>query len=289
MRTLMRGVLSCALMLAALTGLSACERQSETPSETTAPPSNAEREAEIAAGQLAALGGPANAQQRALYEGEFQASGGIDALASDGAGAEGAWELRLLNDYAQFSRPGLGEDGGMTAAREYHERGMRVVAGPLTITIMQQACTASGVELAYVAHVIFEGVAYQGCARRGIADGARATWASVLPELIPAIDACLTRVSSRPARVTFATSLDEGQVSVRTRDADGARRECIASASGAEVAVFEPISDLDRRAGEGDPEFQRGGSEPRGGECRAIEPAVGRGGEQLGWLIRRSC
>jgi len=289
MRTLMRGVgLSCALMLTAV-GLSACQRQTETPSETNAPPSNEAREAALAAEQLAALGGPANAQQRASYEGEFQASGGIDALASDGAGAEGAWELRLLTDYAQFSRPGLGDDGGITGQRAYHERGMRVVAGPLTITIMQQACTASGIELPYVANVIFEGVSYQGCARRGIEDGARVTWASVLPELIPAIDACLARMTSRPVRVTFATSLDEGQVSVRLRDADGARRECIASASGSEVAVFEPISDLDRRAGEGDPEFQRGGNEPRGGECRAVEPAVGRDGQQLGWLIRRSC
>jgi uncharacterized membrane protein len=289
MRTLMRGVgLSCALVLTPV-GLSACQRQAEAPSETTTTPSNEEREAALAAEQLAALGGPANAEQRALYEGEFQASGGIDALASDGAGAEGAWELRLLTDYAQFSRPGLGDDGGITGDRAYHERGMQVAAGPVTITIMRQTCTASGIELPYVANVIFEGVAYQGCARRGIEDGARVTWASVLPELIPAIDACLARVTSRPARVTFATSLDEGQVSVRLRDADGARRECIASASGSEIAVYEPISDVDRRAGEGDPEFQRGASEPRGGECRAIEPAVGRDGQQLGWLIRRSC
>jgi uncharacterized membrane protein len=287
MRTLMRGVgWSCALMLTTLAGLSACQRQAEAPSETNAPPSNEEREAALAAEQLAALGGPANAQQRALYEGEFQASGGIDALASDGASAEGAWEMRLLTDYAQFSRPGLGEDGGITGERSYYERGMRVVAGPITITIMQQPCTASGIELPYVAHVIFEGVSYEGCARSGIEEGARVTWASVLPELIPAIDACLTRVTARPARVTFATSLDEGQVSVRLRDADGARRECIASASGGEVAVFEPISDVDRRAGEGDPEFQRGGAQPRG-QC--VEPANGPGGEQLGWLIRRSC
>lgn len=285
MRTL-RG-LSCAFMLAALVGLSACQRTAETPTEAPATPSNAEREAAIAAEQLAALGSPANAQQRAAYEGEFQASGGIDALASEGAGAEGAWELRLLTDYAQFSRPGLGEDGAIPGDRDYRERGMRVVAGPLTITIMQQPCTASGVELPYVAHVLFEGVAYQGCARRGVQDGPRTTWASVLPELIPAIDACLARVTARPARVTFASALDEGQVSVRLRDADGARRECITT--GAEVSVFEPVSDLDRRAGEGDPEFQRGGSEPAARECRAVEAVSGRDGEQLGWLIRRSC
>lgn len=287
MRTLLGGVgLGCVLLATALTG--ACQRQSDAPSETSAPPSNAEREAELAAAQLEALGGPANAQQRALYQGDFQASGGIDALSSDGAGAEGAWELRLLNDYAQFSRPGLGDDGGIPNERDYHERGMRVVAGPLTITIMQQACTASGVQLPYVANVLFEGVAYQGCARRGIDEGARASWASALSELLPAIDACMGRVSSRPARVTFATLLDEGQISVRIRDADGARRECIVNASSGAVAVFEPISDLDRRAGEGDPEFQRGGQSPQVGQCRAVEPALVRG-EQVGWLIRRSC
>ncbi len=290
MRTLMRGVaLSCALTLAAF-GLSACQRSSEPSSEVTGPPSNEDREAQIASEQLAALGGEANAQQRALYEGEFQASGGIDALTSaEGGEGEGAWELRLLNDYAQFSRPGLGEDGAIPSAREYHERGMRVVAGPLTITIMEQACTASGVQLPYVAHVLFEGVAYQGCARRGVEESGRGSWASVLPDLIPAIDACLARISARPARVTFATAIDEGQVSVRLRDADGARRECIVGSGGGEIAVFEPISDIDRRAGEGDPEFQRGGAEPRARECRTVEAASGRGGEQIGWLVRRSC
>lgn len=293
MRTLMRGIgMSCALVLAGALGLASCQRQSETQSEQSGPPSNAEREAELAAQQLAALGGPANAAQRALYEGEFQASGSIAALGegeSEGVGGEGAWELRLLDDYAQFARPGLGEDGAIPGEREYHERGMRVVAGPLTITIMQQQCSASGLELGYVAYVLFEGVSYQGCARRGIDEGARPTWASVLPELIPAIDACMARVSARPARVTFASSIDGGQVMVRVRESDGSRRECIAAAGGGEVALYEPISDLDRRAGESDPEFQRGGSEPSARQCRTVEAAMSRSGEQIGWLIRRSC
>jgi uncharacterized membrane protein len=276
------------MLLAAVFAVSACQRQGEAPSETRSGPTNSEREAEIAAEQLAALGGPANAEQRALYEGEFQASGGLDPAAT-GEGSEGAWELRLLEDYAQFSRPGLGEDGGIPGERDYRERSMRVVAGPVTITIMREACSASGLELGYVAHVLFEGVAYQGCARRGVDEGARPTWASVLPELIPAIDACMGRVSSRPARVTFASSIDEGQVSVRIREANGLRRECIADASGAGVAVYEPVSDLDRRAGEGDPEFQRGGGQPRAENCRAAEPAMSRSDEHLGWIIRRSC
>jgi hypothetical protein len=281
MRTTKRSVrFGCALLLAAALGLSACQRQGEAPTETDMTQSDAEREAQLAADQLAALGGPANAAQRALYEGEFHASGGLDP--NSGEGTEAAWELRLLTDYAQFARPGLGEDGGIPGERDYRERGMRVVAGPLTITIRQETCTSSGLQLDYVASVLFEGVAYEGCARRGIDDGARSTtWASVLPELMPAIDACLGRVTSRPARITFASSIDEGQVMVRIRESSGVRRECIADASGAGVSVYEPVSDLDRRAGEGDPEFQRGGAQPSG---RCVTQAQG-----LGWLIDRNC
>lgn len=281
MRTLIRGALMGLVLSAAV--LSACQRQTPTSEEGPSTPTNAEREAEIAAETLAALGGPASAEQRAAYEGEFQASGGIDALGN----AEGAWELTLLNDYAQFTRPGLGEDGGIPGEREFRERGMRVVAGPLTVTISQQACTASGVELPYTAHVLFEGVAYQGCARRGVIEGERPTWASVLPELMPAINVCSQRASSQPVRITFASALDEGEVLVRVREANGSRRECIVT--GGAVSVYEPLSDNDRRSGEGDPEFQLGASRPAARNCRSVEPAVDRSGEQLGWLIRNSC
>jgi uncharacterized membrane protein len=279
MRSAFRGA-GWALIAVAALALAACQQQTPEGEEGPSAPTNAEREAEIAAEQLAALGGSANAAQRALYAGEFQASGGIDV-----SGSEGAWELRLLDDYAQFSRPGLGEDGGVAGDRDYRERGMRVVAGPLTITLMQQACSASGVQLDYTAHVLFEGVAYQGCARRGIDEGARPTWASVLPELIPAIDACMARVRSRPARVTFATSMDDAGVAVRIRESDGARRECVAGAGGGEATVYETLSDVDRRPGESDPEFQRGGAQPR--PC--AEEALGRDGARLGWLIPRGC
>lgn len=281
MRALIRGALIGLVLSAA--ALSACQRQAPTTEEGPSTPTNAEREAEIAAETLAALGGPASAEQRAAYEGEFQASGGLDTL----GGAEGAWELTLLSDYAQFTRPGLGEDGGIPSEREYRERGMRVVAGTVTITISQQTCTASGVELPYTAQVLFEGVAYQGCARRGIIEGERPTWASVLPELMPAINTCAARASSRPVRVTFASSLDEGEVLVRVRESNGSRRECIVT--GGAVSVYEPLSDDDRRGGEGDPEFQPGGSQPAARNCRSVEAAVDRTGAQLGWLVRNSC
>lgn len=274
-------ILGCAL------ALSACERETVSPEETgPSAPSDEQREAAIAAEQLAALGGPASPEIQGLYTGEFQASGSVGDLGGGG----GAWELRLLDDYAQFVRPGLGQDGGLPGERDYREHGMRVLAGPLTITLRHEECSLpSGNALPYTAHVLFEGVAYEGCARRGVVEGERPTWASVLPELLPAIDACLARVSARPARITTASALDEGVVSVRIREADGSRRECIASAVGDQVQAYEPVSDLDRRAGESDPEFQRGEARPQAEQCRSVEPAMTPSGEQIGWLVRRSC
>lgn len=286
MRDRFRNIQRCAIALASAAALLAAGCQRDAPGEAeTAAPAEQDRGAQIAAEQLEALGGAANAETRVLYEGDFQASGAIDALGS----GEGAWELRLLSDYAQFVRPGLGQDGGIPGERNYRERGMRVEAGPLIITLRAEACPLpSGESLPYTAHVIFEGVAYQGCAQRGVAEGAPSNWASVLPELLPAIDACLMRATERPARVTTASALDEGLVSVRIREADGGRRECIAAYDGSSVSVYESVSDLDRRAGEGDPEFQRGSAAPRTENCRSAEPAL-VGGEQIGWLISRTC
>lgn len=283
MRTKFRATRVAAMLaLAGVLVVGACQPQDPESAEAPAPPSNAEREAELAAEQLAALGAPSQVNA-ALYTGEFEASGALGAVGS----GEGAWELRLLDDYALFVRPGLGEDGGVTGPREMHDNGMRVVAGPLTIVVMAQECALPGdVNLPYAANVLFEGVAYQGCARRGVSTVERPTWASVLPELIPAIDACMGRVTSRPARITFATALEEGQVSVRIRESDGSRRECVADAAGAAVAVYEPVSDLDRRSTESDPEFQRGGNQPRG---NCVTQALGRDGVALGWLINRTC
>lgn len=287
----MQRLVQCAVLgvvlSAGVMGVASCQRQSTQTAEGPVSPTDAEREAEIAAQQLAALGGPASAAQRALYEGDFQASGGLVALESGETGGEGAWELRLFDDYAQFSRPGLGEDGGIPGERDFRERGMRVVAGDVTITIMQQACTASGIELPYTAHVLFQGVAYQGCARRGVNEGDRPTWASVLPELMPAINVCLSRATSRPVRVTFAGEIGATETSVRLREANGLRHECISSEGS--ITVYEALSDLDRRVGEGDPEFQPGDAQPRAQNCRTSEQVIGRDGQPIGWLIRRSC
>jgi hypothetical protein len=236
--------------------------------------------------QLASLGAAATPEQRALYEGDFTASGGLGV----GAG-EGAWELRLARDYAEFVRPGLGEDGGLPGARDYRAQGMRVTAGPLIVTIRAQDCPLSdGQSLPYVAQVLFEGVVYQGCAQRGIAgSGERRTWAADLTALLPAIDACLARVDG-PARVTQASALEEDKVGVRLRGNDGGRYGCVAAVDGMRIDAFDPLLDTDRLPGEGDPEFLRlPAAEPRAGSCRSVTPAASATGEPVGWLVRRAC
>jgi hypothetical protein len=261
--------------------VAACQQNTTSANEaSTQQPTDAQREQKMATEQVKALGGPADASARAKFGGEFQASGGVE-----GGGDEGAWELQLLNDYAQFTRPGLGDDGGPTGDRDFHEHGMSVVAGDLTIIISDEPCTiSSGQQLPFTAHVLFQGVGYQGCARQGVEQGDRATWASALPDLMPAIDACLAHVQARPGRVVFAGAVDDGQVSVRIRESDGSRRECFVDSGGTTVSSYDPISDVDRRSGEGDPEFQRGGNQPPAQRCRSVEPAG-----SYGWLIRRSC
>ncbi|MBY0563364.1 MAG: hypothetical protein K2P58_04175 [Hyphomonadaceae bacterium] len=289
MRTVIRGLVTG--LVAGVLLLGACQRQPGTSSDEPGVGGSGDRESALAAEQLAALGGPANPEQRALYEGEFQASGGVGAVdesagGEGGGSGEGAWELRLYNDYAQFSRPGLGDDGGIPGERDYRERGMRVVAGAVIITLSHAPCTTSGLQLDYVARVIYEGVSYEGCARRGVAEGERPTWALALPDLVPAIDACLGRMAG--ARVTFASAIGGGQTSVRLRARDGARVECVADGAG-EIAVFEPLADSDRRTGEGDPEFQRGGVAPAAQACWSSEEAIDRDGQPIGWLFRRTC
>jgi hypothetical protein len=277
--------------LALALALAACSR-----SATEGDPGVAADEAGVsesesqAAQQLAALGGPADDATAALYSGEFQAYGALDAL---GAG-EGAWEMTLFDGYAQFARPGLGEDGGPTQAREVRQGGMQVTAGPLVITLRAQDCPLpNGESLPYVATVMFESVVYQGCARRGAGGGERPNWASYLPELIPAIDACLARAGARTARVTTASALADGEVAVRVRARDGERNACVAAADGARVEAFEPILDTDRLGGEGDPEFVRAFGEdpapPPANRCGAGAEARDAAGVLLGWLLRQSC
>lgn len=267
-----------------LVALAACGQKSPSQGEggpglATAPrPAVTEEDLKAqAAALLAKLGGPVAAAARGQYEGAF-----------DAAGAEPDWTLTLLPDFVSFSRPGLEQVTAIPSPRDVRQLGAYTVAGPLTIAVVAGACTyvEGGESYPYSATVLFEGVAYEGCARPSTGDASTSSrgWAVNLAQYLPAIDACLARVQARPGRVTIAYPNDEGQTAVRLLEADGGRSECVVSADGATVASVEPLADRDVFPSERDPLFTRSPAQPPPASCYKNEEMKG-----VGWLSRKTC
>jgi uncharacterized membrane protein len=228
----------------------------------------------------AQLGAPAAADIQAFYAGEFEAFG-----------SEPDWRLDLLDNWVNFSRTGLEDVGGLPGARDVRSGGALVESGPLSIILKAGSCEAApGQQLPYVFGVYYEGVTYQGCGRRAAAGSAGAipSWSALLPELLPAIDACAKRVQAQPARVTIAYVIDGGQVNVRFLDGDGGRWECGATAGVGVATDLEPIGDRDVLQGEQQPLFSRAPTPPPTGSCWKTEPAETPAGV-VGSLSRRTC
>jgi uncharacterized membrane protein len=256
-------------------GLSASQRPAMTEEDLKAQ----------SAALLAKLGAPADAATRKKYEGAF-----------DAVGAEPDWQLTFLPDYVAFTRPGLEEINAIPSARDYRALGVYTQAGPLAIAIVAGACTYGdgGESYPFSATVLYDGIAYEGCARVG-ADGAAAPvgvsrgWASDLSQLLPAIDACIARAAAKPARVTIAYVNEENQAAVRVLEADGGRSECLASLDGSSIINVLPLTDRDTFRNERDPLFTRAPANPPSGACYTSEELKGSSGATLGWLSRRVC
>ena len=271
----------------ALVALAACGQRSPSPTEGGPGLSTSERPAMTdadlqaqSAALLAKLGAPAAAAARSQYEGPF-----------DAVGAEPDWTLTLLPDFVSFSRPGLEEVTAFPSARDIRQLGAYVAAAPLSIAVTAGACTYAegGESYPFSATVLFEGIAYEGCARAGAGETVKARgWEVNLPQLLPAIDACLARIQARPGRVTIAYVDDEGQTAVRLLEADGGRAECMVSPDGATVLGVEPLADLDVARGEREPLFTRAPSRPPA-SCYSNDEVKGSGGATMGWLSRKTC
>ncbi|MDX2233013.1 MAG: hypothetical protein NW200_00815 [Hyphomonadaceae bacterium] len=232
---------------------------------------------------LAGLGAAADAATRAQYEGAF-----------DAVGAEPDWRLTVLPDYVSFTRPGLDEVTAIPSPRDFRAGGAYIAAGPLSIALKAGACTyiADGDSYPYSATILFEGIAYEGCARPGADVGAPDNtrgWAMDLSELLPAIDVCLTRVEAKPGRVTIAYPNENNQIGVRLLEADGGRSECLVAMEGLSIVSYLPLADRDTFRGERDPLFTRAPAAAPAGACFATEEVKGSSGATLGWLSRKTC
>jgi uncharacterized membrane protein len=230
--------------------------------------------------EIAELGAPATDQVKSLYQGSFEA-----------VGTEPFWRLDLMDDWVSFTRPGLQEVGGLPARKDYRANGARIVAGPLVITLRVAQCEhETGETLPYTAEVDYEGVSYDGCARRG-ASTSDANWAARITDVLPAIDSCLARIDNKPGRVTIAYLLDNGRASVRLVDAQGGRYECSVNSKGGQVDDWGALSDRDVMQGEGDPIFSRAPTPapaPKKPCAKSVE-AKAPDGRVLGWLTQADC
>ena len=147
MRTLIRGALGCALVLrrGRLVGVPAPGRSAEP----KRPPAAHQRRTR-SRDRRRTIGGARRPRQRAAAR---AVRGRIPSLRRHRCAGRTAPALKAhgscgCSTTTRSSRaPASAKTAAFTGERDYRERGMRVVAGPLTITIMQQACTASGVEL----------------------------------------------------------------------------------------------------------------------------------------------
>jgi uncharacterized membrane protein len=262
----------------ALAFLAGCGQQpAKNGANNSAVTDSGEPEPQIAAESLGAVASP---EIQALYTGEFEATG-----------SEPFWRLDLLNDYAAFTRPGLSDVGAMPAQRDYRAQGARILAGPMTIVLKAEQCIhESGETLPYKAIVQFEGVSYEGCARRGgAASEDQSEWSSLIGPLVPAIDACLAKIDKKPARVTIAYIQEGEQASVRLTDSEGGRYECSAPLSGGAVSYWEAIGDRDVLQGERNPLFTRAPAAAPTGACLKSVQAKNAGGAVIGWFTRKTC
>jgi uncharacterized membrane protein len=247
--------------------LAACDQvgnQAGGPSGAGPKPVDAEKE-------VADLGPPATDAVKALYEGEFEATG-----------SEPFWQLSLTKDWISFQRPGLREVGGVPARRDFRANGARIVAGPLVITLRNTQCQHEQETYPFTAEVDFDGVPYDGCARPGGA-AASATWTGELAQLIAPIDACLRKVDNKPARVTIAY-IDGEQATVRLLDAQGGRYECTTAPTGGEVQYWGALGDRDVLQGENDPIFTRLPGPAPTKACAVNTEAKAPDGKVLGWM-----
>lgn len=114
-------------------------------------------------------------------------------------------------------------------------------------------------------------------------------WSTALPQLLPAIRACLANESSAGVAVTKAWPITFGLTGVRVQKANGDRIDCIATDNGYGVLLTEPVRTASRLEGERDPLFTPGSVKPPRASCIETSAAVDPSGADVGWLSYDTC
>ena len=144
-------------------------------------------------------------------------------------------------------------------------------------------------------------VALAGCAAPGeqaepmraaarSAPDPRPDWAIELPELLPAIQACLGAAGQPAVGVTKAWPMAESLAGVRLLAPGGERFDCVAEVQGGDVLLTEKVWTVSQLPGEREPLFTPvSQAQPASSPCIAVSVARDSGGDDVGWLSYDVC
>jgi hypothetical protein len=118
----------------------------------------------------------------------------------------------------------------------------------------------------------------------------RPDWATELPELLPAIRACLDASGQPPVGVTKAWPIAGSLAGVRMLSPSGERLDCVAETAGGDVLLTEKVWTISQLPGEREPLFTpRSQAEPSSSPCLSVSVARDAGGDDVGWLSYDVC
>ncbi|HZP86656.1 MAG TPA: hypothetical protein VFB54_07525 [Burkholderiales bacterium] len=115
-------------------------------------------------------------------------------------------------------------------------------------------------------------------------------WSRFLPELLPAIQACIERTPGSGVFVTKAWLMSKGLVGVRTRNTTVGWFDCVARREGRHVERFDPVTQTgERLPGEEYIVFTATPESLPEGDCFSREQVVDDANQSIGWLSRYGC
>lgn len=118
----------------------------------------------------------------------------------------------------------------------------------------------------------------------------RPDWATELPELLPAIRACLGASGKPAVGVTKAWTIAESLAGVRVLAPGGERLDCVTESAGGDVLLTEKVWTVSQLPGEREPLFTpRSQSQPPSSACLSVSVARDAVGGDVGWLSYDVC
>ena len=118
----------------------------------------------------------------------------------------------------------------------------------------------------------------------------RPDWATELPELLPAIRACLDASGQPAVGVTKAWPIAESLAGVRILAPGGERLDCVAETEGGDILLTEKVWTVSQLPGEREPLFTpHSQAEPASNPCLSVSVARDAVGEDVGWLSYDVC